>query len=99
MTRPVTWSLSAQAALERLDGKLFATTTETAVILNYDSRTVRAAIEAGEIPSVRAGSTYRVPVAWIREQARLGSESAISEAPGIGTSAPANGGHRAVATA
>ena len=97
MTRPVTWSLSAQAALERLDGKLFATTTETAAILNYDSRTVRAAIEAGEIPSVRAGSTYRVPVAWIREQARLGGQSAISETLGIGTPAPAN--RQAAATA
>jgi excisionase family DNA binding protein len=81
MTRPVTWSLSAQAALERLDGKLFATTTEAGAVLNYDPRTVRAAIEAGEIPSVRAGSTYRVPVAWIREQVRLGSRSGPTPQP------------------
>jgi excisionase family DNA binding protein len=74
VTKPVTWSPSAQAALERLKGKLFATTTECAEVLRYDARTLRKAIEAGEIPAVRAGSTYRVPVSWIMEQARLGAD-------------------------
>ena len=72
MTTPVTWSPSAQAALERLQGKLFATTTEAGAVLRYDHRTIRKAIEAGEIPAVKAGSTWRIPVAWIKEQARLG---------------------------
>lgn len=72
MTKPITWSPSARAALERLDGKLFATTTETAAVLRYDARTLRKAIEAGEVPAVRAGSTYRIPTAWLREQARAG---------------------------
>lgn len=76
MTKPVTWSPSPQVALDRLDGKLFATTTETAAVLRYDARTLRKAIEAGEVPAVRAGVTYRVPVAWIREQARLGGVDA-----------------------
>jgi excisionase family DNA binding protein len=54
---------------ERLAGRLFATVPEAAEILCYDVRTVRRAIAAGEIPAVRAGSTYRISVAWLREQA------------------------------
>jgi excisionase family DNA binding protein len=67
VTAPITWNPTAEEALRRLDGRLFATVTETAAILRYDARTVRKAIEAGEIPAVRAGSTYRVPTDWIRE--------------------------------
>lgn len=74
MTKPVTWSPSAQAALERLKGKFFATTTETGAVLRYDHRTIRKAIEEGTIPAVRVGSTYRIPTAWIREQARLNTD-------------------------
>jgi excisionase family DNA binding protein len=74
MTKPVTWSLSAQAALDRIKDKLFATTTETGAVLRYDHRTIRKAIEEGAIPAVRVGSTYRIPTAWIREQARLGPD-------------------------
>lgn len=74
MTKPITWSPSAQAALERLKGKLFATTTETGAVLRYDHRTVRAAIEEGQIPAVRVGSTWRVPVAWIMQQAGLSAD-------------------------
>jgi excisionase family DNA binding protein len=58
VTAPITWNPTAKEALRRLDGRLFATVTETAAILRYDARTVRKAIEAGEIPAVRAGSTY-----------------------------------------
>jgi excisionase family DNA binding protein len=71
MPQPITWSPSPVEALKRIEGRLFATTTETAAILGYDSRTVRKAIDAVEIPSTRVGPTRRVPVAWIREQARL----------------------------
>jgi excisionase family DNA binding protein len=74
MPAPITWSPSAAEALKRLVGRLFATTTETAAILNHDPRTIRKAIDAGEIPSVRVGATRRVPVAWIREQARIGTD-------------------------
>jgi excisionase family DNA binding protein len=59
-----------------LDGKLFADVPETAKILRYDERTVRRAIEAGEIPAVRAGERWLVPTAWLREQAGLGGSSA-----------------------
>jgi excisionase family DNA binding protein len=72
-TKPVTWNPSAHAALDRLKDKLFATTTETAAVLRYDHRTVRKAIEAGEIPAVKYGATWRVPTAWLREQASLGT--------------------------
>lgn len=74
MPAPITWSPTAAEALERIKGRLFATTTEAAVILGYDPRTVRKAIDAGEIPSVKAGPTRRVPVAWLKEQARLGMD-------------------------
>lgn len=67
-TKPTTWAPGAQAALGRLGDRLFATTTEVAAILRYDGRTVRKAIEAGDIPAVRAGSTWRVPTAWLRAQ-------------------------------
>lgn len=74
MTAPVTWTPSAEAALKRLKGRLFASVTEAAALLRYDARTLRKAIAAGEVPAVRAGSTYRIPVAWLREQAGLGTD-------------------------
>jgi excisionase family DNA binding protein len=77
VTAPTTWSPDAKAALARLDGRLFATVTEVSAILSYDpqGRTVRRAIAAGEIPAIRAGSTWRVPTAWIRAQVGLGTDS------------------------
>jgi excisionase family DNA binding protein len=74
MTAPVTWNPSAQAALERIEGMLFATTTEAAAVLGIDARTLRKAIEAGDIPATRAGKTYRIPTIWLREQALPGGE-------------------------
>jgi excisionase family DNA binding protein len=67
-----------RTATEILHGQLFADVPETAEILRYDERTVRRAIEAGEIPAVRAGERWRVPTAWLREQARLGVGDAAS---------------------
>jgi len=72
MTAPVTWSPTAEAALKRLEGQLFATTTEAALIIRCDARTLRKAILSGEVPAVRAGNTFRVPVAWLHKQVRLG---------------------------
>ena len=67
--------MTAAEALERLKGRLFATVTEVSIILGYDpqGRTVRKAVDAGEIPHVRVGATRRIPVAWVMEQARLGN--------------------------
>lgn len=76
MPAPITWNPTAAEALERISGRLFATTTETAAILGYDPRTVRKAIDAGEIPSVQVGATRRVPVAWLRGQASAGGANA-----------------------
>jgi len=75
MTAPVTWTPDAQAALKRLAGRLFATTSEAAAVLSCDPRTLRAAIESGEIPGVKAGSTWRVPTAWLRKAAGLDPEA------------------------
>ena len=78
MTAPVTGSPSAQEALDGLEGKLFATVPEASVILGYDrlGRTLRGAIAAGEIPAVKAGRTYRIPVASIRAQVLVGGGNA-----------------------
>ena len=71
MTKPVTWSPTAEAALARLEGRLFASVTEVGAVLHYDHRTVRAACAAGQIPATRVGSTWRIPVSWLKEQARI----------------------------
>lgn len=58
-----------ESALKRLDGKLFANLSEASRALRYDRRTIQKAIDAGEIPAVKVGSTCRIPTAWIREMA------------------------------
>jgi excisionase family DNA binding protein len=57
--------------LADLDGKLFAEVPEVAELLRNDVRTVRRAIERGEIPAVRAGQRWRVPTSWLRQAAGL----------------------------
>ena len=78
MPEPVTWTLSADEALKRLKGRLFATTTEAAHPRLRPGGAMRKAIDAGEIPSVRVGATRRIPVSWITQQARLGGGNAAS---------------------
>jgi len=70
MTVSRSWSPDSRAVLERLRDRLFATATEVSVVLSYDKagRTVRKAIEAGEIPAIRAGGTWRIPTSWLFEQ-------------------------------
>lgn len=55
-------------------GRLFLSVPELSAMLGYDrlGRTVRKGIEAGEIPAIRVGATWRIPVSWLREQALLG---------------------------
>jgi excisionase family DNA binding protein len=62
-------------------GRLFLSVPEASVILGVDreGRTVRKAIASGEIPAIRVGPQWRIPVAWIREQARL---DAAADGPG-----------------
>jgi excisionase family DNA binding protein len=76
VTKPVTWSPSTREALERIQGRLFCTTTEAGLILRYDRRTLRKGIESGEIPAVRVGATFRIPTAWLRERAGIGTDAA-----------------------
>lgn len=61
-------------------GRLFATVPEFVRVSGYDQRTVRKGIESGEIPAIRVGVTWRIPVAWIREQARLGADGSAGAA-------------------
>jgi hypothetical protein len=62
--------------MQRLKGRLYATTTETGAIFDYDRRTVIAAIEAGNIPAVKAGRDWRIPVSWIVAQPGIPAEFA-----------------------
>ncbi len=51
-----------------LAGKLFASTKETAAILdNADPRTIRRMIADDTIPARKNGCRYIAPVAWLRE--------------------------------
>jgi excisionase family DNA binding protein len=52
-------------------GDDFTSVPAAAGILNMDQRTVRRAIARGEIPATRVGTDYRIPVAWLAEQAGL----------------------------
>jgi excisionase family DNA binding protein len=61
----------ALAVASMFGGKLFADVPEAAAILRYDPRTVRRALEAGDIPGLRAGGRWRIPTSWLRTQAGL----------------------------
>jgi excisionase family DNA binding protein len=76
------------SAVDLLSERLFLTVSEAAELLGVDGRTVRRAIQGGQVPAVRVGTALRVPVAWLREQALLkGSPEPVSEAP-AGASIP-----------
>jgi hypothetical protein len=63
---------SAREVLAELDGKLFATVPEAAVVLRSDVRSVRRSIAAGTIPAQPVGPRKLVPVSWLRQAAGLG---------------------------
>jgi excisionase family DNA binding protein len=65
-----------KALSDVLKDRLFADVTEAAAILRYDPRTVRRAIEAGDIPAVRVGERWRIPTAWLRKQAGQATDAA-----------------------
>ena len=56
-----------------LDRDLFATPPEVAILFRTDPRTIRHAIEKGEIPATRFRGALRIPTTWIREQLRGGA--------------------------
>lgn len=51
-----------------LELDLFATPPEVAALFRVDARTIRHAVEKGEIPGTRIRGTYRIPTAWVRTQ-------------------------------
>ena len=61
----------ASDILANLEGKLFATVPEVAVILRSDVRSIRRAIAAGDIPAQTVGPRKLVPVPWVRQAAGL----------------------------
>jgi hypothetical protein len=67
----ITYSAKARQVLDDLDGKLFASVPEAAVVLRSDPRSVRRAIAAGDIPCIPVGPRKLVPVKWLREAAGL----------------------------
>jgi excisionase family DNA binding protein len=49
--------------------RLFINTEEAAAILGVDPRTLRRAVERGEVPATRLGVRILIPTAWLRSQA------------------------------
>lgn len=70
MKSSITWGAAAQATLDtlRASGRLYATTSETGAIFGYDRRTITEAIGKGQIPAMKAGTSWRIPVTWIVSQ-------------------------------
>jgi len=67
---------SAREVLADLEGKLFATVPEVAIVLRSDPRSVRRAIAAGDIPAQSVGPRKLVPVPWVRKAASLETSEA-----------------------
>lgn len=67
---------SARDVLAELEGKLFATVPEAAVVLRSDVRSVRRSIAAGDIPATPVGPRKLVPVTWLRQAAGLETSEA-----------------------
>ena len=67
---------AVQDVLADLQGKLFATVPEAAVVLRSDVRSVRRAIAAGDIPAIPVGPRKLVPTEWLRQAAGLETSEA-----------------------
>ena len=57
--------------VETLAERLFVTPAEAARLLGMDPRTVRRAIAEGQIPGFKVGTSWKIPTAWLRSQARI----------------------------
>jgi excisionase family DNA binding protein len=61
-----------------LNARNYATTAEVALLLDgADPRTVRRMAEAGTIPSIRVGTRWMIPTAWLRQHLHGGVSVAI----------------------
>jgi hypothetical protein len=59
--------------LDDLAGRNFASITEAAQLCdNADPRTIRRMAQRGDIPSIKVGVRYMIPVAWLREHLDAG---------------------------
>lgn len=56
--------------------RLFIGAPEAARLLGLDQRTIRRALEKGEVPGFRVGVAWRIPTAWVRAQAGIGTHDA-----------------------
>jgi excisionase family DNA binding protein len=54
--------------------RLFASVPEVAEILGSDPRTVRRALEAGQIPGTKVGAFWKIPTSWLRQAAEGGGD-------------------------
>ena len=59
--------------LADLEGRDFCTVPEYAAIMQCDPRTVVSAIKSAEVPAIKVGAAYRIPLAWLRQAASAGS--------------------------
>lgn len=57
-----------------LDGRLVASITDVAALLETDPRTVLRGIEAGDIPAVKVGRVWRIPVPKLKAMLGLADE-------------------------
>lgn len=55
--------------LDDPDGPQFTGVSEAAVVLDANPRTIRVAIQRGQIPAVRVGWEYKIPMSWLRRAA------------------------------
>jgi excisionase family DNA binding protein len=51
----------------------FLKVPDAATILGLDVRSLRRAIEAGQIPATKVGAQTLIPTAWLRQQAMIDS--------------------------
>lgn len=71
-----------QTVLEwRYGDRLFLGVPEFAAASDLDPRTVYRGISDGQIPAVKFGRAFRIPVPWIREQL-YGASADVSTAGG-----------------
>ena len=61
---------------EAIRGKLFMTVPEVAELARVDQRTLRRAIEDGQLAAVRIGNTTRIPTAALLRLAAIEPEGA-----------------------
>jgi excisionase family DNA binding protein len=78
MTRPTSAPLQIGFGLddlaEAIRGKLFLTVPEVAGLYRADQRTIRRAIEAGELAAVRLANTVRIPTVAVLRMAEIDLE-------------------------